>query len=317
MAQAHHAGTFGIELRHIRYFVAVAEELHFGRAAKGLHIVQPALSAQIKALESLLGVDLLERTKRRVELTEPGREFLRECYSILGRLGTAIDTVTGFARGMTGSLTLGYGANAALSGFVSSSIREFRSRWPNVEITLKEMPSRGVSKALRQNDIDIGFAAAIGSPEEGIASKTVGKWPWMLAVADNHKLATVGSVSVAQIGEENFAVYAEADGRANIAGALALFPGLSPLHIYKTSHVTSLMGYVSSGLGVAFAPSPMKTLNFPGVVFLDVSENIPHMEMLLLWRSHQVSPAVQNYLDCMERILVSGSMIDMTLTGQD
>lgn len=307
MPDIHQALRLGIELRHLRYFIAVAEELHFGRAARRLNIVQPALTAQIKALERLLGVDLLERTKRRVELTEPGREFLRECYSVLAQLGSAIDTVTGFARGMTGTLRLGYGANAALAGLVSSSIRLFKSQWPNVEVTLKEMPSRGVSEALRRNDIDVGFAAALGGEGEGIETKMVGKWPWMLAVADNHRLATLGSVSVGQIGSENFAVYAEADGRANIAGALASLPGLSPLHVYKTSHITSLMAYVSSGLGVAFAPSPTKLLTFPGVVFLEVTENMPDMEMLLLWRSGPVSPSVKNYVDCMDRILVSGS----------
>lgn len=285
-----------IELRHFRYFIAVAEELHFGRAAARLNIVQPALTAQIKSLESMFGIELLERTKRRVELTEAGREFLRESYATLAQVGTAVETVRDFARGATGTLRLGYGANAAIAGLISESIRRFRSQRPGVNVTLKEMPSSEVSDSLLRNEIDVGYAATAGLVDSGVTSKSVGSWPWFLAVADSHPLATVGKARIADVAEESLAVYAEPDGRSNIGGVLASLPGMSPQHVYRTSHIMSLMTYVSSGLGVSFVPSPLKSLNFKGVAYLEVSDPMPLMEMRLLWRSDNASAPTLNYI---------------------
>jgi DNA-binding transcriptional LysR family regulator len=288
----------GIELRHFRYFVAVAEELHFGRAAARLNIVQPALSAQIKSLEQLVGIELLERTKRRVELTEAGREFLRESYIALAQIGTAIDAVKDIARGATGTLRIGYGANAAIAGLISASTRRFRSNWPRVNVTLREMPSSAVSEALLSNEIDIAYAAATGVESSGVTSSNIGAWPWILAVGDTHRLAGMGSVSAADVAQENLAVYAEPDGRSNIVGVMTSLPGLAPPHVYRTSHIMSLMTYVSAGLGVAFVPSPIRSLNFPGINFLDVIDPMPQMEMRLLWCTANASAAVRNYIEC-------------------
>lgn len=289
----------GIELRHFRYFIAVAEELHFGRAAARLNIVQPALTAQIKSLEKMFGIELLERTKRSVQLTEAGREFLRESYAALAQVGSAIDTVKDFARGKTGTLRLGYGANAAIAGLISSSIRRFTSEWPSVNVTLKEMPSSEVSDALLRDDIDVGYAATTGKESKGVTAQKVGAWPWLLAVADNHRLAGEKTAKVAEVSMESLAVYAEPDGRSNIVGVMTSFPDLSPRHVYRTSHIMSLMTYVSSGLGVAFVPSPMQSLNFKGVVYLEVSDPMPQMEMKLLWRADSVSAQVRNYIACL------------------
>ncbi|WP_341487861.1 LysR substrate-binding domain-containing protein [Pararhizobium sp. A13] len=296
----------GIELRHFRYFVAVAEELHFGRAAARLNIVQPALTAQIKSLERMFGVELLERSKRRVELTEAGREFLRESYAALALVGSAIDTVRDFARGATGTLRLGYGANAAIAGLISTSIRRFRSEWPSVNVTLKEMPSSEVSDALLRNEIDVGYAATTGIEPNGVTSSNVGAWPWLLAVADTHRLAGREAAAVSEVSGESLAVYAEPDGRSNIAGVMTSLPDLSPRHVYRTSHIMSLMTYVSSGLGVAFVPSPMKSLNFPGVAYIEVSDPMPQMEMRLLWRTDGDSASVRNYIQCVEPEAPSG-----------
>ncbi|OBZ92111.1 hypothetical protein ADU59_28625 [Pararhizobium polonicum] len=285
-----------MELRHFRYFIAVAEELHFGRAAQRLNIVQPALTAQIKSLERMFGIELLERTKRRVELTEAGREFLRESYAALAQVGSAIDTVRDFARGTTGTLRLGYGANAAIVGLVSDTVRRFRSEWPGVNVTLREMPSSEVSDALLSKEIDVGYAAITGKEPKGVMSSKVGAWPWLLAVADNHRLAGQKTAKVLEASGESLAVYAEPDGRSNIAGVMTSFPELSPRHVYRTSHIMSLMTYVSSGLGVAFVPSPMQSLNFRGVVYLEVSDPMPLMEMKLLWRADSASAPVRNYI---------------------
>lgn len=293
----------GIELRHFRYFVAVAEELHFGKAAARLNIVQPALTAQIKSLEKMLGVELLARSNRRVELTDAGRELLRESYVALSQFGNAIETVKDFGRGATGTLRLGYGANAALAGILPSSIRRFRSLWPSVKVTLTEMPSSEVSEALLRNEIDVGYAATTGVEPKKVASRNVGEWPWLLAVADFHHLASMRTVRVADVSGESIAVYAEPNGRSSVVGILASLPELVPGHVYRASHMTSMMTYVSSGLGVAFIPSPIVSLNFPGLVYSEIEDPIPKLQMKLVWRDGDGDriPTVRNYLRCAER----------------
>lgn len=108
---------------------------------------------------------------------------------------------------------------------------------------------------------------------------------------------------VADVTGENLAVYAEPDGRSNIAGVMASFPDLAPQHVYRTSHIMSLMTYVSSGLGVAFVPSPMQSLNFRGVVYLEVTDPLPQMEMKLLWRTESARATISNYIECVQLCL--------------
>ena len=284
-----------VELRHLRYFVAVAEELHFGRAAARLNIVQPALTAQIKALEAILGVELLARSKRHVELTEAGREFLKESHSAIAQIEAAVDTAVDIGRGAAGSIRIGYGANAAITGMISTSIRRFKAEWPGVALSLKEMPSSSVQDALIAGAMDIGYAVATDVRIKGVNSKRIGQWPWMLALADDHSLSGHDAISVAQILTESFAVYAEADGRSTTVGVMSSIPDMAPGHIHRTSHVTGLMAYVASGLGISFVPASMSIMNFPGVVFRPLAEALPPMEMYILWRS-DASPAARNYV---------------------
>jgi DNA-binding transcriptional LysR family regulator len=277
----------------------VAEELHFGRAAARLNIVQPALTAQIKALEAILGVELLARSKRHVELTEAGREFLKESYSAIAQVEAAVDTAVDIGRGAAGSIRIGYGANAAITGMISTSIRRFKAEWPGVALSLKEMPSSSVQDALIAGAMDIGYAVATDVRIKGVNSKRIGQWPWMLALADDHSLSGQDAISVAQILKESFAVYAEADGRSTTVGVMSSIPDMAPGHIHRTSHVTGLMAYVASGLGISFVPASMSIMNFPGVVFRPLAEALPPMEMYILWRS-DASPAARNYVGLLE-----------------
>ncbi|WP_440983231.1 LysR substrate-binding domain-containing protein [Shinella sumterensis] len=286
-------------MRHLRYFVAVAEELHFGRAAARLNIVQPALTAQIKALEAILGVELLARSKRHVELTEAGREFLKESHSAIAQVEAAVDTAVDIGRGAAGSIRIGYGANAAITGMISTSIRRFRAEWPGVSLSLKEMPSNSVQDALIAGEVDIGYAVATDVRITGANSKRIGQWHWMLALADDHPLSGQGAISVVQVLTESFAVYAEADGRSTTVGVMSSIPDMAPGHIHRTSHVTGLMAYVASGLGISFVPASMSVMNFPGVVFRPLTEALPPMEMYIFWRS-DASPAARNYVSLLE-----------------
>jgi DNA-binding transcriptional LysR family regulator len=289
-----------VELRHFRYFIAVAEDLHFGRAAARLNIVQPALTAQIKALELLIGAELLDRTKRRVELTDAGRQFLKESYIALSTVDDAIRAARNVARGAVGKLRIGYGANAAVAGLISSSIRKFRIRWPDVSIDLKEMASSEVSAALGRREIDIGYAAATAIDQREILVRSVGRWPWLLAVSQDHRLRLARSASLDDIAAENFAVYAETEGRLDFSSIVAALPNLRPDQVHQSSHIISLMTYVASGLGVAFVPEPISRLDFPGVAYIEVEGSMPEMEMNLLWPRQGGSAVVENFIACLE-----------------
>ncbi|WP_321379259.1 LysR substrate-binding domain-containing protein [Rhizobium sp.] len=291
-----------IELRHLRYFIAVAEELHFGRAALRLNIVQPALTAQIKALEQLIGVTLLERTKRRVELTDAGHQLLLESRSALAQIDTAIDSVKDVAEGITGTLRIGYGANAAATGVIPADIRRFKANWPNVNVELKEMAGSEVSTALVKGEIDIGYAAATSRIDRDVLQiRLIGEWPWMLSVSDDHPLGAAKSARIEDITHDRLAVYAEAEGRLDMSSLMAALPNLTPQRVHLSSHIVNLMTYVATGLAVAFVPAPIAKLAFPGVRFLTVDGNVPHLQMNMLWPKQATSPVVRNFLASVER----------------
>lgn len=291
-----------IELRHLRYFIAVAEELHFGRAALRLNIVQPALTAQIKSLEQLIGVTLLERTKRRVELTDAGHQLLLESLNALGQIDIAIETVKDVAEGITGTLRLGYGANAAATGVIPADVRRFKANWPTVNVELKEMAGSEVSTALVKGEIDVGYAAATSiTAQDALHIRLIGAWPWMVSVSDDHPLAEAKSATFEDIARDRLAVYAEAEGRLDMSSLMAAVPNLTPHRVHQSSHIVNLMTYVATGLAVAFVPAPIAKLAFPGVRFLTVDGSMPDLQMNMLWPKRTTSPVVRNFLASVEQ----------------
>src|SRR5687768_10910437 len=180
-----------MELRHLRYFVAVAEELHFGRAAARLRVAQPALSQQIKQLERELGVTLLARTRRRVALTEPGRLFLTEARRTLAQAASAVEVARRAAAGHAGRLRIGH-VDIALWGVLPTLVRVYRERYPGVALSLREtLPARQLA-ALRAGELDVG----IGPPPTSGPFETapVSADPVLLALPSGHRLAAQESV---------------------------------------------------------------------------------------------------------------------------
>src|SRR3954453_10103995 len=156
-----------MELRHLRYFVAVAEELHFRRAAERLHVSQPPLSQQIRALERELGVTLFERNRRRVELTAAGSALLGEARGILAAVEHAVDLTQRVARGEAGALSVGF-VGSAMYGALPDVVREFRASRPGVELRLRELPTGAALEALAAGGIDVGgVRAGRGDPGGG------------------------------------------------------------------------------------------------------------------------------------------------------
>ena len=285
-----------MELRHLRYFVAVAEELHFHRAAERLHMSQPPLSQQIRALETELGVELLRRNRRRVELTEAGAAFLDEVRGILASVQHAGDLARRVARGEVGKLSVGF-VGSAMYATLPEILRAFRSRHPDVELHLRPFPTAPQLEALRDGRVDVGF---LRPPVQrvGLELQTIQRETIVVALPESHELAGTTSIAITQLREETFVLLARTESPGvydSLALTLAELAG-SPRAVQEADDMQTLIGLVAAGIGVALVPASVSLLDRPGVVYRALSGRAPTVELALAWRSGPLSPVVSAFL---------------------
>jgi len=287
-----------MELRHLRYFVAVAEELHFARAAERLRIVQPALSMQIKSLEEELGTRLLERTRRHVALTEAGRLFLEEARRTLEQAERAAEVARRAGRGELGRIGIGYSVNAAYSGVLARTLKAFRQRAPDVELHLHELHPFDQLEALLDGRLQVGFltAPALPIPPE-LATVRVGAWPLMVALPPEHPLAARDSVPLALLREESFVDYTGARDEQGLP-ALQSIGGTAPRIRYRVTNIPAVLSLVAAGLGVALVPASLASLRIGGeVAYRPLTGVAQRMELSVAYRRDAHAPAVRIFLE--------------------
>ena len=280
------------EIRHLRAFIAVAEELHFGRGAARLNIVQPALSMQIRALEEILGVQLLRRTRRMVALTEPGRLFLDEARRILRQLESAVDLIQRAGRGEAGRLVIGYSAATAHSGLLSRVIGAFHRSAPAVKLDIRELHPALQREALLAGDLDVGFVvsdAASRSPE--FDSHVVEMWEMMLALPRDHLLAGQAVVPLASLGEEPYVSY-EAMGEDLGVDAFREAAGFPPLIAHRAANPVMMLSLVGAGLGMAVVPAAMRNGAPSDVAFAAADPPFATLPVVALFRRDNLNAAV-------------------------
>ncbi|VWD43057.1 LysR family transcriptional regulator [Burkholderia lata] len=286
-----------MDLRHLRYFLAVAEEGHFGRAAERLHIVQPALSMQIRALEDELGTALFERSTRKVALTDAGRLLVTEARHTLEQAERAKAVVQRAARGETGVVRIGFVGNAVATGRLSDDLIAFHAAWPAVTLDLHEMAPAAQQDAILAGRLDIGYCPAFGTAfDPKLAVRTVGSWAWNVMMNDRHALAKQRSVSVAALADEPFIFYA-ADG--DDEGQLAILRqvlGKTPRIAHKVSSTLSVLALTGAGLGVALVPSPLSRIAAPNIVYRKLAGGVPGSELVAISRVGAEWGAVRQYL---------------------
>ncbi|MCA8295412.1 LysR family transcriptional regulator [Burkholderia sp. AU30198] len=286
-----------MDLRHLRYFLAVAEEGHFGRAAERLHIVQPALSMQIRALEEELGTRLFERSTRKVALTDAGRLLVTEARHTLEQAERAKAVVQRAARGETGVVRIGFVGNAVATGRLSDDLIAFHAAWPEVTLDLHEMAPAAQQDAILAGRLDIGYCPAFGTAfDPKLAVRTVGSWAWDVMMNDRHAFAKQRSVSVAALADEPFIFYA-ADG--DDEGQLAILRqvlGKTPRIAHKVSSTLSVLALTGAGLGVALVPSPLSRIAAPNIVYRKLAGGVPGSELVALSRIGGEWGAVREYL---------------------
>jgi DNA-binding transcriptional LysR family regulator len=285
-----------IELRHLRYFVAVAEELHFGRAAERVGIAQPPLSQQIQRLERDLGIQLFTRTKRRVQLTEAGAVLLREARATLAQADRAVDAVQRAARGEVGRLDIGFVGSATFA-VLPPLLRRFRATHPDVELGLFELSTAQQVAALLERRIDAGFVRPPFS-EPALALEIVAREPLVAVLPVDHLLAREERVSLRALRDEPFVLFPESYGpglHGHILGACQA-AGFNPRIIQEAIGQPTIVSLVSVGIGVSLLPAAIERLLWDGVVYRRLIEEPPPVELALAWRAGDTSPVLDAFV---------------------
>lgn len=288
-----------MELRHLRYFIAVAEELHFSRAADRLHMAQPPLSQQIQQLEAELGVALLHRrTKRQVQLTEAGQVFLQAAYQLLAQLEQAVRATQRTGRGELGQLVVGFTSSVAYD-ILPSLLQRFREQYPSVRLVLQELTTSQQEQALRDGRIQVGF----GHPpidEDELNLVCILQEALVVALPDGHPLAQKPQVSVRSLANEPFILFPRplGPGLYDQIVSLCQRANFSPQVAQEAIQMQTIIGLVSGGMGIALVPASMQNLQRAGVAYRPLQESTPLVETAVIWRKADPSPTVQAFLHC-------------------
>ncbi|WP_134501002.1 LysR family transcriptional regulator [Microvirga pakistanensis] len=287
-----------MELRHLRYFVAVAEELNFTRAAERLHIAQPPLSQQIKQLEEEIGVVLLQRGARPLRLTDAGQVFLDRARQVLMDLDAAVAETRRRGRGQTGRLSIGF-AGSAMYVLLPEVIHHYREACPNVELVLNEMLASEIAEALQDRRIDVGFARPQLPADDRVAQRLVLEEPYVAALPAHHRLAGNSSIKLSELADDGFVLYPSAEGPSvtDLIVAACREVGFVPRIVQEALHLQTVINLVASGAGVSLVPKAAADCQIRrGVSFLPLLPPAPMAPLTLVWREDDVSAALQRFL---------------------
>jgi len=299
--------TQDMELRQLECFVAVAEELHFGRAAARLRMTQPPLSRQIQMLERSLAVTLFERSSRVVTLTAAGRSFLRDARHLLEFSSHAALQARRTATGTAGHVTLGFTAVAAYR-LMPAIVTQARRELPDVDIQLREMVSIDLGRLLVAGDLDLVLIRHLPRVA-GLGHRLLEREPLMLAVPRGWPLARLKTVPLQALDGQPFISYSPNEGKyfhERISAALGQ-AGVRPDVVQHASQTHTLLALVRAGLGVGIVPASARELRLDGVHFTDLEDCALRADMYLAWRMPQDNPAVPALLDCVARMPTTGA----------
>jgi DNA-binding transcriptional LysR family regulator len=286
-----------IELRHLRYFIAVAEELHFGRAAARLNISQPPLSQQIQILEQQVGARLLARTNRSVSLTAAGRQFLADSRQILGLVDEAAARAERLHLGETGELRIGFTSSAPFINAVSETLSSFRRHYPDVHIQTREINTREQIAPLNEGSLDLGLMRNTQLPDT-LAWQVILREPLLAMIPRDHPLASHSVVSLAALAKEPFVFFDPHVGTGlydDILGLMRRY-GLAPVITQEVGEAMTIIGLVSAGLGVSILPASFKRVQLSEMRWVPIAQEDAISEMWLVWpKHHELSNAAQRF----------------------
>lgn len=290
------------DFRQLRYFIAVAEELSFTRAAQRLHLSQPPLSQQIQALEQDLGVRLLERDKRNVTLTEPGRLFLEQARQILVMAEDTRIRVTEAAAGFSGHLKLAYTVSVSFHPAMPQTLLRLGQRAPNIRVWLSEMYTEPQFAAVRSGQIDVGFVRDVPSHEDdarALRLDIIDHEPLLLALPSGHRLAGRESLELGEVAGEPFVIQPR-ELAATLYDRLVQLTakvGFHPVVRQQAQQLNGLIALVAAGIGLALVPASMQVVKLAGVSYVPLIDPDAYLLLAVASRAENPSPVVSQFLE--------------------
>jgi DNA-binding transcriptional LysR family regulator len=291
-----------MELRQLKYFVTVAETLHFGRAAEALHLSQPALSKQIQALEASLEVQLLERTKHWVKLTIAGQKFLETAHRILQEVEAGIQVTRQVADGEMGRLRVGF-TEATLFSLAPELVKTYREQYPQVELMLTSGGTEAQVEALRAHQIDVGFVY-LPIREPSLSIYPLFEESYVAALPTAHRLARHKQISLPSLANEPLIFYPRSLAPVLYSNFIKCCEqaGFMPNIVQEAELAQTRLGLAAAGVGITFVLTNMQNLNAKGVVYRPLIEEFPTLKLALAWRQDESSPVVHEFFKVLKSI---------------
>lgn len=291
-----------IELRHLRYFVAVAEELHFGHAAMRLHIAQPPLSQQIRRLEEMLGHALFLRTSREVRLTATGEELLERARYTLRKIEADVAAAQRIGRGEAGALTVGFIGSGMLTA-LPKMLGRYRKQYPQVDLRLREFYTAGLVDALLNGTLDVGFMRDAGNIE-GLHVEVLMAESFVVVLPRKHPLAEQKTVAVKSLQHEPFVLFARSYGGVAWRKTVDICEahGFTPRVLQEAPQWLTIMSLVGAGLGVTIAPACVKRLSVPDTVCRALRPQSQSTHLELAYRVNEVRPITKAFSEIARRV---------------
>lgn len=297
-----------MEFRQLKYFITLAEHLHFSHAAEALSLAPSALSMQLQKLELELGAKLVERTKRSVSLTSAGQLFLVEAKMTLFQMEQARSVARRAGRGEAGSIQIGYVISAACSGVVQTLLSSYRKAVPSVNVTLQELESPLQVQLLEEGKLDACIVRTVAGDQEKVERVSLGSEATVIAVAKDHPILARPDITLKDLENESFIVpqFAREPGFAKHLAKIGEQAGFTPQIGHQTRDFITALTLVGAGFGIAAVPASVASLSLPGITYLSLGEVLERSELSILFRRHERSPAIKRLrelavttLDCL------------------
>lgn len=287
-----------MELRHLRYFIAVAEELNFTRAARKVGIGQPPLSNQIRDLENEIGAPLFRRLPNGAELTEAGTAFLPEVRAILLQAEQAKRSAIRAARGESGRLRVGFTGSAVFNPLVPAAVNAFRETYAAVEFSLEEGPTARLLERLDAEELDAVFVRPGSGDKLQARCHLLAEEPMVIALPSGHARSGAQRMRLSELTEERFVLFPREAGAGFFDDIIAACrrAGFEPVLGQPAPQITSIASLIAVGLGVSIVPAEMTKINVPGVGYVAIEGEAPTARLTLATRRDERAPIIRNFI---------------------
>lgn len=291
-----------MELRHLRYFLTVAQTLNFTKAAEHLHMAQPPLSRQIRDLEAELGVELFDRRGKRLTLSSAGMVFADRARGILASADAAVVDAQRAARGEIGHLAVGFFEHIAYT-LLPALIREFQQRFPDVSIELRWFTAAEQINALTRGEVDVAFVRAVPA-DSNLTSTMILREPFVIAIAKDNPLAAKRTISISECANMRAINYRKdvAPDYHAIINQLCALGGFTPSPLFEMGQIYASLGLVSSGFGIALVPASVQRVHMDNVVYRPLRERHAVSELLLAWMNPSPSAVLSEFVQLAREI---------------